>query len=458
MSVKSSRALRATIATATLMAAASVMALQRNLPEGTAAEAPHVSQLIIKFKSQEGARNAAAALEQVAAQHGVQLTGKHLLAQGARVFKLNQDMTQDQAAGLARELARLPGVVYAEPDRIAHPQSVAGVDPEYVKQWHYFEPIGGIGLPDAWKQADGAGVTVAVLDTGYRPHVDLVGNIVAGYDFVSDADRARDGNGRDADAQDQGDWTKRFGFIPINSSWHGTHVAGTIAAVTGNGIGVAGVAPKAHVMPVRVLAKDGGTESDIADAIIWASGGKVAGVPATKTPARVINMSLGGTGSCSTTIQSAINEAFRRGTVVVVSAGNSSTNASKMFPASCKRVLTVAATDRSGGRASYSNYGKTVELAAPGGGGNDPVWSTLNSGSHEPRNDIYGSPGYMGTSMAAPHVSGVVALVLSKNPKLSPRQVTRVLLTTARPFPAACKECGRGLLDAAAAVAATPAP
>ena len=152
-----------------------------------------------------------------------------------------------------------------------------------------------------------------------------------------------------------------------SSSWHGTHVAGTVAAVTNNSAGVAGVAFGAKVLPVRVLGKCGGYTSDIAAGIIWASGGSVPGVPANATPARVINLSLGGSGRATRRRSDAINSARSRGTVVVVAAGNSSDTSANFSPASCAGVITVAATDRSGARAYYSNFGAAVAVAAPGG-------------------------------------------------------------------------------------------
>src|SRR5690606_35071991 len=161
--------------------------------------------------------------------------------------------------------------------------------------------------------------------------------LVAGYDFISDASIAGDGNGRDSNPQDEGDWEN-----PYPSSWHGTHVAGTIAAVTNNAKGVAGVAFGARVQPVRVLGHGRGCTSDITDAIVWASGGTVSGVPANATPAEVINMSLGGGGYCSSTYQNAINSAVSRGTVVVVAAGNSNANVANFTPASCSNVIAVA--------------------------------------------------------------------------------------------------------------------
>jgi serine protease len=299
-------------------------------------------------------------------------------------------------------------------------------------------------------------VVVGVVDTGYRPHADLNANILPGYDFISDTFVANDGGGRDSNAQDPGDWLNPGECGPGDpatfeaSSWHGTHVAGTIAALTNNASGVAGVAFNARVVPARVLGKCGGYTSDIADAIIWVSGGTVAGVTNNANPAKVVSISLGGGGSCGTTTQNAINSARSRGASVVVAAGNSNSNAANFTPANCSGVVTVAATGRNGGKASYSNFGTTVEVAAPGGGGGGSVLSTLNAGTQGPGADSYA--GYNGTSMATPHVSGVVALMLSVKPTLTPDQVTQLLQSTARAFPATCSQCGSGIVNANAAV------
>jgi serine protease len=301
---------------------------------------------------------------------------------------------------------------------------------------------------------------VAVIDTGYRPHADLAANIVGGYDFISTAAVGNDGNGRDSDALDPGDATIAgecaAGEPAYSSSWHGTHVAGTIAALTNNGAGVAGVAYGAKVLPVRVLGKCGGYTSDIADGVVWAAGGAVSGVPANAHPARVLNLSLGGGGSCGTTMQNAINTARSRGAVVVVAAGNSNTNASNATPANCAGVVTVAATNRSGGRSYYSNYGTVVDIAAPGGdmrsAATNGILSTLNSGPTSPGVDTLAY--YQGTSMATPHVAGVAALMLAVKSSLTPDQVESLLKSSARAFPVACSGCGTGIVNAAAAVAA----
>ena len=172
-----------------------------------------------------------------------------------------------------------------------------------------------------------------------------------------------------------------------NSSWHGTHVSGTIGAVSDNGIGVAGINQNSKIQPLRVLGKCGGYTSDIADAIRWSAGLPVSGIPNNNpTPDRVVNISLGGSGACDSVTQSAINAAVAAGTVVVVAAGNSTSDASNFTPANCDNVITVAATGHTGSRAYYSNYGTSVEIAAPGGDAQlgKTILSTLNAGTETP--------------------------------------------------------------------------
>src|SRR5690606_34967652 len=268
-----------------------------------------------------------------------------------------------------------------------------------------------------WDVTNGAGVVVAVLDTGITNHSDLNANVLPGYDFISDVNVAGDGNGRDSNAADPGDYQGGS-----SSSWHGTHVAGTIAAVTNNNSGVAGVAFGAKIVPVRVLGRGGGYLSDIADGIVWAAGGSVGGVPGNPNPAEVINMSLGGAGSCSSSYQSAINSAVSRGTTVVVAAGNSNANVSGYNPGNCSNVVSVASTDRAGARSSFSNYGSLIDVSAPG----SDIASTVNTGSTTPSTAGYSL--MSGTSMAAPHVAGVAALIQSAaGGNLTPAEVEAVL-------------------------------
>jgi serine protease len=427
-------------------------------------------RLIVKYKDAAPAGKGAMRVAGVSAlrqgivdragqQVGARLTFLRSVGTGAHVFKLSRSVPVHDAAALAADLmARDPSIEYAEPDRIMTALSTPG-DPRYAEQWDLYESAGGIRAPGAWDIATGTGMNVAVIDTGYRAHADLSFQVLPGYDFIADVPTAGDGNGRDTDAQDPGDWTAASqcgAGMPAQdqpSSWHGTHVAGTIAAKANNGIGIAGVAYNAKIVPVRVLGKCGGYTSDIADGIIWASGGSVAGVPANANKARVLNLSLGGGGACAATTQTAINGARSRGAVVVVAAGNSAMEASSFTPANCAGVITVAATTRGGGRASYSNYGSIVDLAAPGGDTGAGILSTLNAGTRAPAGDVYAS--YSGTSMATPHVAGVVALMLSKNPALTPDQVEVKLKASARAFPAACSGCGAGILDATAALSDT---
>ncbi|WP_133000707.1 S8 family serine peptidase [Luteimonas arsenica] len=364
------------------------------------------------------------------------------MAVGAEVVTTNRKLDRVEAESLMRQLAANPNVEYVEVDQLLQHQLTPN-DPRYNQQWGYFNATGGIRADQAWDVSTGSGVVVAVLDTGSTSHSDLNGNTIAGYDMISDATVGGDGNGRDSNPADPGDY-----YGGQSSSWHGTHVAGTVAALTNNNNGVAGTAFNAKISHVRVLGRGGGYTSDIADGIIWASGGSVSGVPANQNPAEVINLSLGGSGSCGSATQNAINGAVSRGTTVVVAAGNSNANVSGFTPANCNNVIAVAATDQNGSRASFSNYGSGIDISAPGVG----IMSTLNSGSTSPGSESYAS--YNGTSMAAPHVAGVVALMQSAaSSPLTPAQIESIIKSTARPLPGSCSGgCGAGIINAKAAV------
>lgn len=431
------------------------------------------TRFIVTFKSSDASESAvnggalvsvakakSIVADELSALAGEQLSHvREMALAGRHVVKADRTLSKQETQQMLDLLAQNPNVASVEEDKMMHALATPN-DAQYTSQWHYYETTGGMRVPAAWDLATGTGVVVAVLDTGYRPHADLNANIITGYDMISDSFVGNDGGGRDSDAKDPGDWiiANECGgtHSASNSSWHGTHVAGTVAAVTNNGTGVAGVAYGAKVMPVRVLGKCGGYTSDIADGIIWASGGTVSGVPTTTTPAKVINMSLGGSGACDTTTQAAINSARSRGTVVVIASGNDNDNANNYNPGNCAGVVNVASTNRSGGRAYYSNYGTSIDVAAPGGAQNSAndsngVLSTHNSGTTVPGSDVYT---YMqGTSMAAPHVAGVAALILQKKPTATPDEVESILKTTTRAFPATCTNCGTGIVDAGAAVA-----
>ena len=452
------------------------------VPGGSASEADAqlampTDQVIIKYRSltmQEGAVSPAnaAEMQRLSEAAGVPLTYEREMSGDAYVLALPARMPLAEVQAIADRLSALPEVEYAEPDAIMVPMLTPN-DPQYGNQWHYFAPGPGhygINAPAAWDITTGsASIVVAVIDTGITNHVDLSGRTVPGYDFIADAWTANDGGGRDNNPSDPGDWIDGgcllFRFGCANSSWHGTHTAGTIGAASNNSVGVAGVNWISKILPVRVLGRCGGYTSDIADGMRWAAGLSVSGVPANAYPAKVLNLSLGGYGECDATYQDAINAITAAGATIVVSAGNSNADAVDYRPGNCDGVITVAATDRDGGRASYSNYGAVVEISAPGGDQaypNDPngVLSTLNNGTQGPGAAAYVY--YRGTSMAAPHVAGIASLLYSRKPSLTPAAVLALLQNNVTSFPggSSCNSsiCGSGIVNAGAAVSAVANP
>jgi serine protease len=356
---------------------------------------------------------------------------------------------------LIAQLSARRDVEYAEPNYISRAMKTSS-DPIYPLQWHY----AAMNLPNAWDITDGttgSAVTVAVVDTGSITHPDLAGMFVGGYDFISDATEAGDGGGRDANSQDLGG----------DSGYHGSHVGGTVAA-RNNGVGGVGVSWGAKVVPVRVLGINGsGTSSDILDGVRWAAGLSVSGVPTNANPAKVINLSLGGKRACSQTEQTLYTQLKIAGVIVVVAAGNDNDNAALYSPASCDDVITVGATGPTGERAPYSNYGAPVDVMAPGG----DTQKTLTVGGETFPAGVISTvldqdgrasfAAYNGTSMAAPHIAGVIALMLSRDPNLSFVTVLARLRSAGAPLSSAnCNSpiangCGSGLVDAAKAVSAT---
>ncbi|MFE9769381.1 S8 family serine peptidase [Streptomyces sp. NPDC005808] len=450
--------------TTTSVAVAQTPAATPGVTPAAQAVAAPAERLIVGYKSgaAEAKSNTAADADARAKgeQAGEDLDFQRRLGTGAALVDLGAELKKADVADVIARYQADPQVAYVVPDRLNKPQADPN-DTEYTKQWDLFESTAGMNVPGAWATSTGSGVTVAVIDTGYVTHSDVAGNIVAGYDFISDTAVSVDGDGRDSNPADPGDWYATdecgTGTGSSNSSWHGTHVAGTIAAVTNNGKGVAGIAYNAKISPLRVLGKCGGYDSDIIDAITWASGGTVSGVPANANVAKVINMSLGGSGACTTATQTAITAAVNRGTTVVVAAGNENSNTSGYSPSSCSNVINVAATNRTGARASYSNYGTLVDIAAPGGqtstGTANGILSTLNSGTKTASTESYAY--YQGTSMATPHIAGLVALMKSANSSLTPAQIESAIKTNARALPGTCTGgCGAGLADAAKTVQA----
>ncbi|MEB2285325.1 MAG: S8 family serine peptidase [Myxococcales bacterium] len=347
----------------------------------------------------------------------------------------------------AAALAAAPDVLFAAPNRLARAARIPR-DPLYPRQWHY----AAIGLPSAWDVTIGSPATVvAVVDTGIRSdHPDLAGRLVPGFDFISSAQRANDGDGIDPDPFDPGDQPDR----DDGGTFHGTHVAGTIAAASNDTLGVAGVTWRTSIMPLRALGIGGGTLFDIAQAIRFAAGlPNVSGVlPA--IPARILNLSLT-TSNDDPVLRSAIDAATAAGLLVVAAAGNTGGRAT-LVPASYPNVMSVAATDRLGAPARYSTAGPGVDLAAPGGdthrdrdadGFVDGVLSTRLPGVED-----YGL--LQGTSMASAHVSGVAALLLGVPGGASASRLREVLLATAddRGAPGRDDRYGAGIVDAARAV------
>lgn len=320
-----------------------------------------------------------------------------------------------------------------------------------------------IQAPAIWKSTLGSpSVVVAVVDGGVVDHPDLKKQVIAGYDMISDSRVAHDGNGRDSNASDPGNWSdgSLCGVYPSN--WHGTHVAGIIAASQNNKIGISGIAPGVKIEPVRVMGQCGGSVSDIIAGIRWASGGTVPGVPVNKNPAKIINVSLSSTSpTCPQEYQDVVDEARSRGSLIVVSAGNQHDYVSTRTPANCDGVLSVGATTFEGRRTTYSNAGPTLGMVAPGGGlgptEGEGIWSTVDTGTKGPSKSTYAA--LSGTSFSAPAVSAGAALVASLG-TFSPDEIMQVLKAAATTPPTYnayfdCGTwCGAGILN----LANIPAP
>jgi serine protease len=435
---------------------------------------PTTQRLIVKFND-GSTRTIRDRLARLATERHVRLSHVREMALGAHVVALEHALPMSEARAIARELASSSEVAYVEPERRFSVNLVPN-DPNLGAQTYLHNDAAGINAFGAWDITTGSSSTVvAVVDTGYRPHAGLSGRFLPGYDFVSYLLFANDGDLHDADATDPGDWVTRSDVEPggplflydcpytHDSTWHGTLIAGLIAANANDGAWTAGIDWAARILPVRAIGRCYGQTSDLLDAVAWAGGLSVPGVPDNPYPAQVINMSFGGAdgGGCGQAQQAVIAAVLTHGVTkaMVASAGNDATDVARQSPADCDGIISVGATNSVGGRALYSNFGVTLTISAPGG---DParelgeIVVLSNSGRTTPENDTLGIA--YGTSVAAPMVSGVVALMLSVAPNLTADQVRSILTTTAKPFPpgsdCSTATCGAGIVNAQAAVEA----
>lgn len=457
-------------------------------PPRAVLEEPTVERLIVtphairgEILGEQLSRNDTSHLSAVGSQH---LAVERKLGTRSHLLRLERKLTLTQARALANRLQQSGELQMVEFDLLMHAQANTPDDPGYLGppgQWNYFVPSvahpAGLNLPGAWDITLGsASVDVAVIDSGSRPHIDLQPSL-PGYDFISSVPMSNDGDGRDSDATDPGDYAAvgdcGNGSPATASSWHGTHVSGTIAALMNNQRYGTGIAPGVRILPVRVLGRCGGYLSDLIDALHWAVGIDVAGVPHNAHPARVINLSLGAVGVCSVSLQNAIDEVNARGAIVIAATGNDS-DVNLQQPANCNGVIAVTAHTIDGDVGDYANIGSQTTISAPGGGcgaasvacvegqtdNGAAVYSLGNAGATLPAEDSAALK--YGTSMAVSHVVGSVALMLSLAPALTRDQIVTLLRQTARPFPAgsACALiknaglCGAGLLDTREALAA----
>ena len=480
------------VVTAVAVASASLYALAQTQDPASAikssaqaqrkAEQPgsqqRLDRLIIKFKDSSNAKTSpqtvALAQDRVQALNTFSVTGKggatltylKSVSGNTHVARTSQPMAHAELVAMAQTVAQDPRVEYAEVDEKVYSHFLPNDTLYAAQQGNLQSPFvvaGGANLPNAWGRSvggvpvSGAGVTVAVLDSGYRPHTDLVANIVGGYDFISadgfnDFTTANDRNGRDADAQDPGDWNTQASLCDVeNSSWHGTRVAGIIGAVGNNNSGVIGIAYRAKILPLRVLGVCGGYTSDTTAAMQWAVGLPVPGLPINPNPAKVLNLSFGRSGTCAQSYQAAVTAARNAGASVVVSTGNDSSFTTITQPANCQGVIAVTAHTSSGANTDYANIGPGTSISAMG----NNIYSTGNTGTTVPAADSL--DGRSGTSFSAPQVAGVAALLVQLKPNITPAEVQTFIMNSARPHApgsvcATRTDCGAGLLDAFRAV------
>jgi serine protease len=418
-------------------------------------------EVIVKFKSGLRVQSLSAGDVQLQRVRSLSLNAFSLSASNLSGVQLYRFALSNVAGSSEAETRRVvealrarSDVDFAYPNWILHAYKTPD-DELYPLQWHY----PAMNLPSAWDIEDGTEneVVVSVVDTGITEHPDLLLQTLPGYDFVDNVGISGDGDGRDDDPNDEG----------VDSDYHGSHVAGTVAASSDDGAGVAGVNWGARIVPVRALGTTGGGSLvDILEGTLWAAGASIDGIPDNPNPARVINLSLGG--DLGEPCPDEINifaDLAAAGIITVAAAGNENVDAETSFPASCDGVITVGATGPLGERAPYSNFGTVIDIMAPGGdvnqtievGGEDFPAGVLSTIKDDESGDfIYAF--YQGTSMASPHVAGLVSLMLAVDPGLSFDEVVTALQNASTPLSGAeCDrpsgdECGAGLIDAARAL------
>jgi serine protease len=439
------------VAAAASAASSSTVPLATALKMNTGGITPETStdRFIVRYKTGTAERRSGSAtqskLDRLSSALPARARHFRRMGIGADVVTTERKLNGRETRAFMRAVASDPNVEYVEPDT---PMSIASAanDPLYSSQWYLSSNLtpgtrtAGIRAEDASNMADGAGVVIGMVDNGITSHSDLNASVLPGYDFIP-GNRGGDGSNPGITAAQS---------CPV--VWHGTHVAGIMTAAANNSVGIAGVAPAAKLVSVRTVnACSIGYLSDVADGITWAAGGSIAGAPVNPNPAKVINVSLLGSGSCQATLQSAIDYATSQGAVLVAAAGNSGKSASSTQPANCRNVITVGGINSDGSIFSNSNFGPTVDVAAPGAG----IWSTYNNGISSP-----GTEGYTqmdGTSMAAPMVSGVVALAKSVAPTpLTAAEMRTLIQQNVQPFSPRkpTEPLGPGILDASATVSA----
>jgi serine protease len=461
--------MRIAFAALLLAFSASIVAQESNpaAHEPSAWRAGEDGRVIVKFRNRaaaariegSGASDAARAL---AARARVALRAGRTLPAGLEALALDPASSGEPFAAQLERLRADPEVEFVERDERRFVHALPN-DPLFSGQWYLTaraDAPSAIDAEAAWDSSVGSrGVVIAIVDTGVLlDHPDLGraaagGRVLPGYDFISDTATANDGDGRDRNPTDSGDWVTQAestsgpfaGCDVRDSSWHGTRVAGILGAHTNNAQGVAGVTWDPWILPVRALGKCGGRDSDILDALAWAAGLSVPGVPDNPYPAKVANLSLGSSGPCIQSYRAVIDALAARGVLVVVSAGNEGGPVSS--PANCPGVASVAALRHAGTKVGFSNLGLEVTIGAPGGNcvniqaGLPCLFSidtTSNTGTTSPATHTYTNQTNVnvGTSFSAPIVSGIAGLMAAANGNLGAAQlIARLREGATTPFP-----------------------